>query len=229
MLTYEELLKIILYAKNNGNKKACIKYGMNPSSLSTYMETYNRNGEDGLIKEYLNESYLIINQLVKENSDLKKTILEIKNEANMKGNIIMNYAPETRIRKSWTEWFNEFLEFKRKYGTTKIPYKKKEYTPLRQWCNTQRAAYKIHMPKDRIEKLKNIGFEFEIHKTAWSNSYNELEEYNKRIGNIDIRYKDPNYYKLSVWLNNQKRFYRSGKLKPDRIEKLKKLGATWIK
>jgi hypothetical protein len=90
---------------------------------------------------------------------------------------------------------------------------------------------------DKIERLEKIGF-------TWKNQEKPLEEkfdewfekgfketlfYKMRTGNPNA----PEYnktvesYGLGAWQNRQKQKYLKGKLSPDKIERLEKIGFKW--
>ncbi len=130
----------------------------------------------------------------------------------------------------WESYYNELVKFKEDHGTLLIPHDLKEYAYLRKWTRNQRINFKENLSQEQISKLKDIGFDFQIsNEERWDLWFKELENFKNENGHITISYKNKNHYKLSIWLNNQIRRYKAGKLKKERMIRLKELGANWIK
>ena len=93
------------------------------------------------------------------------------------------------------------------------------------WINTQRYLFKIgELSEDKIQKLKDIGLEFDTRKIVpWDESYETLCRAidNKVKINQRTVYEGIN---IGKWINNQRKLFKNGKLPEDRIEKLRKIG-----
>ena len=81
---------------------------------------------------------------------------------------ILKISPQNKraIRKPWDVRFQELIEYKERYGHTKVP----QSSPyLGNWVHQQRTHYKLMiqgkkslMTPARAEKLNAIGFIFEV-------------------------------------------------------------------
>ena len=68
---------------------------------------------------------------------------------------------------------------------------------------------------------------------SWDTMYEYAEEYYNEHGNLEVpkRYKTKEGYSLGMWLQTQRKVYKGeqyGVLGEDRIEKLEKIGMTWL-
>ena len=94
------------------------------------------------------------------------------------------------------------------------------------------------MNKERIELLEEIGmrFEYKHNIVDWEDVYRLAKNYYKTYGNLKIiqRFKtidginyDEEGYTLGIWIINQRRMYKKGKLPQKRIRMLEKIGMVW--
>ena len=100
------------------------------------------------------------------------------------------------------------------------------------WINHQRTLFRSKkLKKDRYEKLVRIGFAFEDARFAnsktksehekWNILFMELVEYKDKNGNCNCPTRNGS---LGFWINRQRTFFKSKKLKKDRYEKLVGIG-----
>ena len=133
-----------------------------------------------------------------------------------------------RNEAKWEEMFNELIEYYSKYNSFHVPGKKLEYTKLRLWINSQRIIRNNPKYSDRRKKLEDIGFVFNHEEVIWCSRFKQLLDYKKKNGDLNITYRNKDYYELSIWLYNQKRRYRKGTMPEHRIKKLRDAGVDWL-
>ncbi len=151
----------------------------------------------------------------------------------------------------WQEMYNLAKAYKEHYGNVEIvcsfktvngyKYNDGEGSKnLGAWVAEQRRRYNQgKLNTNRVELLNSIGFRFEVrdNEKQWEKMYELAKKYYDHQGNLNIPqgfktingydYNDSiDCYNLSSWLNNQKTFYKNGKLSNDRIKKLEAIGAT---
>lgn len=70
---------------------------------------------------------------------------------------------------SWNAKYNELCDYRREHGDANVPTKYDENKALGRWVSTQRSQYKAwmrneksHMTQGRYDKLKEIGFTFDM-------------------------------------------------------------------
>ena len=97
---------------------------------------------------------------------------------------------------------------------------------LGDWIAQMRRSKDKLSPR-KIAKLEKIGMIWKCYLT-WSESYDVFKEY-VLVNGIDSVKTNTIYksVKIGEWLNNQKNFYRIGKLKEDRQLLLEDLGVVW--
>ncbi len=127
---------------------------------------------------------------------------------------------------NWIFWISLLEDYKSQHGDINVPASFKiNGNKLGSWLDKQRQNYKnTLLAIDRIADLEKLGIVWDPLESAWQFGYEKLKEY-KKINNDDpsasIIFKD---FNLGVWVRAQRNQYRIRKLKPDRIEKLNKLG-----
>ena len=113
-------------------------------------------------------------------------------------------SKESREQK-WEKNFSAFLEYKERFDTHYIS-SKPQFKQLRSWAQIQRSKFRKNTLKpDHYEKLISAGFIFDPDKTKWDNWYKQLVEYKNKFGHPNVTYRQEGYYKLSIWLHNQRR------------------------
>lgn len=137
---------------------------------------------------------------------------------------------------NWDERFTQVLEFKNinnKFPTHSEKNKGSFDYILAVWCQIQRTSFKNKvLTQKRINKLKNIGFQFTPLKENWNNKCDEYIKYKtkhkkepqaKRNG----EYTSTEERSLNKWINDQKRFYKKNTLDDWKIKKLEEHIDSW--
>ena len=137
---------------------------------------------------------------------------------------------EDRLDKQWNDAFKALCDYYDKYHSLKVPrdYKTENGLILQMWLGTRRRRYKTgKLSEERIEKLKSIGFEFEMTDT-WESRFQLAKEYYDKYGNLKIPSDYViNGFKLRPWLTAQKRNAegkRNSSITLEQIEKLRSIG-----
>ena len=136
------------------------------------------------------------------------------------------------LEEDFNEGFEETLRYKKQCGkvNARSNYKTPEGFKLGSWQNTQRRAYKNgKLEQDRIKKLKEIGFVWEVFEDAFNKGFKKTLRYKKQHGNANApaRYKTPDGFPLGSWQCDQRNRFRNSKVEQDRIKKLEKIGFVW--
>jgi hypothetical protein len=124
----------------------------------------------------------------------------------------------------WNILFMELVKYKEKNGHCNLSSKN---GTLGGWISTQRNLFRSKKLKaDRYEKLVGIGFVFENAKVAtdnekWNKRFMELAKYKEKNGHCNIPITNVS---LGSFISDQRRLFRSKKLKEDRYEKLVDIG-----
>jgi len=133
--------------------------------------------------------------------------------------------------KSWDEYYIQLIDYKIKNGDTYVSRNSKNYKGLGYWVYKQRLEFeKNKLNENRIAKLNEIGFDFNIKGrrlgNAWSKHYDELKDYYKINKHSHYTKSDGNPT-LYHWVLAQRVDKRKGKLKLERIKKLDDINFVW--
>lgn len=133
----------------------------------------------------------------------------------------------------WEEKYETLKNFKNTFGHINVS---KEYScALFRWIERQRTAKgRDELSEYRIKKLEDLGMIWILKDHQWNLNYSEVLEIYKSLGHLEISYMSSYINskgelikitpKLKKWYAHQKELIRTNKIKPDRLEKLKKLG-----
>jgi hypothetical protein len=136
---------------------------------------------------------------------------------------------------AWKEHIEDLKQFVMEFGHANVPACYAATTSLGKWCENQRGAHKRgELPQERIDELKEIGFEFEpppsqqkytsyAYNSQWDRRLKQLAEYKAEFGNCDVPTKYETDPQFGKWVENQKYAYKKGTLEKERVERLKEL------
>ena len=158
---------------------------------------------------------------------------------------ILRYVRDRLRPNTWDLMYNLAKAYYNKYNNLEIPqsfktldginYGENGYN-LGQWINTQRKIYKNRkLSEEKIELLEKIGMRFGNRRNIidWEEYYNLAKAYYNKNNNLEIPFRfktldgityDEGGYILGVWIDTQRKTYKSGKLSKERIELLNKIG-----
>ena len=123
---------------------------------------------------------------------------------------------------NWDDMYNELVEYKNKYKTTRVD--SKINIKLHNWAHVQTKKYKnCILSDDRIKKLNDIKFNFHTYLSDdnWNIMYKQLLEY-KHVNNT-IKVNSYKNRKLYYWLRSQMKKYENNKLSKEEMLKLSNL------
>jgi superfamily II DNA/RNA helicase len=128
----------------------------------------------------------------------------------------------------WNYMYNLLMEYKKEYGNCNVPdkyiYKDEK---LGNWVGWQRKVInkEINNKDERIKKLDEIGFIWDIREYQWNIMYNYLVKYKEKFNTIIVP-KNCIFesIKLGQWIITQKRSYKKGDMPNNRLLKLNELG-----
>ncbi|WP_082192338.1 DEAD/DEAH box helicase [Chlamydia suis] len=141
---------------------------------------------------------------------------------------IFNRKVIKQISDGWYEQFGALLDFREEHGHCKVPTRYPENPDLGSWVSTQRYAFKKgKLPEDKIERLEEIGFVWDVAEEAWEKNFLELQRFQEEHGHCKVPRGYPENPQLASWVNNQRVDFKKGKLAEDRIARLEELGFVW--
>ena len=127
---------------------------------------------------------------------------------------------------SWELNFELMKEYFDKYGHFPETNASYDGVLIGKWAAYQRVLNnQKKLPQDRVDKLNEIGFPWDIRESNWLAAFSDLEELTQLLGHFPKKseFKGANEY-LSAWLNTQRMAYRNGSLEQEKAQKLISLG-----
>ncbi|MGP8215757.1 MAG: Helicase associated domain protein [Bacteroidia bacterium] len=132
----------------------------------------------------------------------------------------------------WEMQFFELKKFKKQYGHCDVPAKSndKRYYTLARWCGTQRRLRKFSPLKyrpDRLRKLNELGFCWNILDEKFERRFRQLKQYHKKHGHCNVR--ESENPELANWCGRVRYGRRTNNagLTRERIARLDELGFAW--
>lgn len=125
-------------------------------------------------------------------------------------------------------FFKEYTALEGRLPTSDSVYKG---IHLGRWLSAQRVAFKKgKLLPDREALMRAAGVEFEVseHDKAWRKNYSFLREYVACERRLPPRRAVFKGVSLGYWLREQKKYYKAGKLRPERAALLRSAGVELV-
>ncbi|KAI8102071.1 hypothetical protein M9434_007130 [Picochlorum sp. BPE23] len=128
----------------------------------------------------------------------------------------------------WNRRLEELVQYRESHGDCHCGYRDNDPQSLRLWCKKQRKEYKNgNVSKERVDKLREIGFEFDEDFAEWKRWYNEYIIADSQ--GTDANLTKPQDFYLINWCSIQRIAKRSKVLHEERIQLLDEAGFDWTK
>ncbi|MDP4283714.1 MAG: Helicase associated domain protein [Bacteroidota bacterium] len=142
-------------------------------------------------------------------------------------NIKINWDPKN----TYPKLIEALIEYKKKYGNVNVPQGKYEHRKIAAKCARTRAIYKTgntsikgdiiakgkgRITKWAIEKLNELGFEWNVGTPDWDERFSELKQYYEINGNTNIKVTENQT--LFYWCYRQRK--NKKELEQEQIQKL---------
>ena len=124
------------------------------------------------------------------------------------GQMIVGKRKRNPTREGHSRWdirFEELVAYKKQHGHCRVPQR---IPILGKWVLHQRLQYKrlqsgkaSWLSKDRLERLKFIGFVWDTHDDIWNMRFEQLKEYKVKHGNCMVPYRFAGNEQLGVVSN----------------------------
>jgi hypothetical protein len=145
----------------------------------------------------------------------------------------------------WEAHFAELVQFREKHGM--YPYEceikqlDEEGKRLWDWTRREKMLYRKYkagdsntsMTEERIKRLEEIGFSWNIYNDLWMQRYSELVKYHEHHGNSLVPINYPANQRLAKWVSDQrtqKKLKVNGllsSLSEERLALLRKVDFEW--
>jgi superfamily II DNA or RNA helicase len=130
----------------------------------------------------------------------------------------------------WESGFSALQKFKNREGHCRATQKHiEEGIILGNWVMVQRAFRdKGKLDPERINRLDSIGFSWDPFAEDWESGFSALQKFKNREGHcrVPLTHVEEDFT-LGNWVSKQREFKKSGRLHPDRINRLVSLGFIW--
>ena len=126
----------------------------------------------------------------------------------------------------WEEGYKHLVAYKEEFGDCLVVIKS-QYCgyKLGVWVSNQRVKKKT-MVLERVRRLNNIGFVWDLLELQWEEGFEYLIAYKKAYGNcVVLGSFKLNNYRLGGWVGRQRS--NQDKLTPERFKRLDDLGFVW--
>lgn len=128
----------------------------------------------------------------------------------------------------WEGMFKQLTQFINNHDHSNISRIDPATKKLAYWATNQRMKKKSDLlSKEQVDRLEEIGFDWEPVKNRWEKNFKELADFKKRFGDCDVPLKFEENPQLDHWVRNQRNRYKIGKLSYSRTQKLERLGFNW--
>jgi len=139
---------------------------------------------------------------------------------------------DSQIMRNWFDKYRLAKEYFEEHGNLniKVKYIAPDGTRLGTWISTQRSHYlKGILSDEQIEMLEKIGMVWNRDDSRWEDSFRYAEKFVASGGDINSLPEDYliDGFNLTRWIRAQRDRKKKGKISPDRITKLKKIGLQW--
>ncbi|MDX2370869.1 MAG: Helicase associated domain protein [Colwellia sp.] len=129
--------------------------------------------------------------------------------------------------------FNALIDYKEEHGDCNVPnrYKTCSGLALGRWLGSRRENYKKNtLSRERIERLEEIGFDWDQTEIDYTIGFNALVEYKEEHGdcNVPKRFKTSSGYSLGRWITTRRDNYKKNKLSQEKIKKLEDIDFDWF-
>jgi hypothetical protein len=135
---------------------------------------------------------------------------------------VQNDKESSRTNPLWSTRLAELVAYKANHGDTLVPTSN---PGLNKWVYKQREEYrkvkqgkKSFSSEERINKLKEIGFDFDVAKVTartpsktWNMHFAAMMEYKVKIGDCRVPLKYPPNKTLGSWVDKQRQEFRKFK------------------
>jgi superfamily II DNA or RNA helicase len=128
----------------------------------------------------------------------------------------------------WEQRFSELEAFKATEGHCNVPRDWSDNPQLSTWVNNQRRYRKQNqLTEERIQRLNEIGFVWAYLATLWEERFTQLQAFKIIHGHCNVPYDWPDNPQLGIWVSEQRKNKKQGKLNEERIKCLDEVGFIW--
>ncbi|MBF0454678.1 MAG: Helicase associated domain protein [Magnetococcales bacterium] len=129
---------------------------------------------------------------------------------------------------AWEKQFKNLLLYRSQHQHCKVPKGWTENPELADWVIQQRRAFQSgRLEPEWSQRLDEVGFVWDLEVEAWESGFATLKKFRHLHGHAQVPKEYPQNPSLGEWAESQRRQEKSGRLAPERIERLDGLGFIW--
>ena len=133
------------------------------------------------------------------------------------------------IIQRWETMFEKLRGYNADHGDCRVPQGWKLDSSLADWVTSQRMAKnRGNLSKEYIERLNDLGFDWDTIATRWEQKFAELLKFKEVHGHTNVSQRTTEYKELASWVKNQRKVNLE-KSAPfaDRFKRLEAIGFEW--
>ncbi|MDN5202482.1 helicase associated domain-containing protein [Fulvivirgaceae bacterium BMA10] len=124
----------------------------------------------------------------------------------------------------WEENYKNLIAYFNEHGSLQVSVEKDP--SLQRWTCLQRSLYhEGKLAEDRIKKLENINFAWNLHESYWMKMYEELVKFKAKYGHTKVPWMWEENPQLAPWVNSLK--VTKDNLEIEKIALLDKIQFDW--
>jgi len=130
----------------------------------------------------------------------------------------------------WEKMFIALCEYRHKNGHCNVPQRYFENRALGIWVGIQRSTYKNekkNILQKRIDRLDEIGFDWDPENTYWEEMFAALCKYRTKHGHCNVPQNYSENLALGTWVSTRRKAYKNTGLSKEQIERLEDIGFVW--
>jgi hypothetical protein len=126
---------------------------------------------------------------------------------------------------AWQNGLEELKRFIKDHGYANVPVRNPEYPLAAELVLNSQKMYRAgKLDADRQRELESLGLVWNLMDDCWEKRYEQLRDFHRRHGHIQIPMNRPEYKKLKRWLRRQKG--RPHSLSDEQKDRLRALDAS---
>ena len=131
-------------------------------------------------------------------------------------------------RDRWEEMYARLLAYKKKHNDCNVPARWKQDCSLGSWVSVQRQ-FRVNdqLSSERIRRLNALSFIWDPLSAQWEEMFKRLAVYKKHYRHCKVPHLWEQDRSLGGWVSKQRQPSAKGRLSPERIRRLERLGFTW--
>jgi len=131
----------------------------------------------------------------------------------------------------WDRMFSVLAKFKERHGHCWVPLAPSRNARLSRWVASQRKLKRQGLlKKQRQRRLEELGFDWRSASAAslaWEKRFQQLQEFNRRFGHSHVPAEWAENLTLGGWVVKMRRLRLKGRLSPDKVRRLNRIGFVW--